>query len=134
MFLSDIIGLLLPLMKTNHYDKGGVTTVCHVQKGYGYEWKGICFCNGAISFRTMSRGLVALAPMSRNAGRSAARPSRMHDHSISVMDIISPKSAAVILVNSMVELAGLSELDDGEVDVLVELASVELLEDDGPVA
>lgn len=73
-------------------------------------------------------------PMSRNAGRSAARPSRMHDHSISVMDIISPKSAAVILVNSMVELAGLSELDDGEVDVLVELASVEPLEDDGPVA
>lgn len=58
----------------------------------------------------------------------------MHDHSISVMDIRRPKRTAVILVNSVVELAGLSELDVGEADVLVELASVAPLEVDDPVA
>jgi hypothetical protein len=43
-----------------------------------------------------------------------------------------PKSAAVILVNTMLGLAGLSELDVEEADAFVELASGEPLEDDDP--
>lgn len=70
--------------------------------------------------------------VSSNAGRSAARRLGMPVHSISVRDIRRPKSAAVILVNSMLELAGLSALDVEEADALVELASDAPLEDDDP--
>lgn len=54
---------------------------------------------------------------------------RWPHHSISVKDIRRPKSAAVILVNCMLELAGLCELDVEEADVLVELASDASLDD-----
>ena len=54
---------------------------------------------------------------------------RCPDHSISVKDIRRPKSAAVILVNCILRLAGLSELDVEEADVLVELASGASLDD-----